>query len=98
MSDEAQKPEPSSLLKASTYVLIMLVGGLGALLYLEMGATSDAHSRIKRLEADNRTAWGKYHAQGEEISDMIEAARNEHTLELWAVQGKLDACLNRDKR
>lgn len=81
------KLETSSLHKAATYVL----------LHLEMGATSEAHSRIKKLEAEARTAWGKYHNQSEEIEDALEAARSEKTLELWTVQGKLDACLTGKK-
>lgn len=87
----------SALMPVILGLALMTAGGLSvstAYLYWVNGVAADL---IKRLEADARTAWGKYHNYSEEVEDLLEAARSEKTLELWTVQGKLDACL-KDKK
>ena len=83
----------SALMPVILGLALMTAGGLSvstAYLYWVNGMAAD---QIKKLEAEARTAWGKYHNQSEEIEDALEAARSEKALELWTVQGKLDACL-----
>lgn len=91
------KLETSSLHKAATYVLVMALGIALTLLWAAASVDAKNTERIKKLEADVRTESGKRLDQGENFEDQLAEARSERALELWTVQGKLDACL-KDKK
>jgi hypothetical protein len=76
----------------ATYALALMVGVLVTLLLLKQTESAERQARIIKLEADVRTATGKYLDLGEAHTQEIEDAHSAKSMELYALQIKLDAC------
>lgn len=79
------------------YLLAAAIGVLGLMAAQQHQEASDANARVKRLEADVRTAVGQKLDAEERQSDEIERAKSASTLELWKTQQELEQC-KRDKK
>jgi hypothetical protein len=86
------------LLKAATYVLTLAVGGLLLIAGSQQADLGAAKKQITKLEADVRTATGKYMDMGEGFQDQLEAARSEKAVELFNTKRDLDICVENFNR
>lgn len=77
-------------------VACVLASAFGVSTTIQMQATSaytEAQGKIKKLEADLRTAHGKIYDMQENRNEELESCESSKSFALWEVQNKLNQCI-----